>query len=76
MSRQIKVDQAQKQLLDLIEAALQGEDVFIFNDNDQAVQLVPVKVPIRIARFGSASGLVEMTNDFDEPLSDFAEYTK
>jgi antitoxin (DNA-binding transcriptional repressor) of toxin-antitoxin stability system len=76
LSYQVKFDEAQKQLLNLIEAAIQGEDVFIFKDNDQVVQLVPVKIPRRRAQFGSAKGLVEVSDDFDEPLSDFAEYSK
>jgi hypothetical protein len=37
---------------------------------------VPVKIPRRRAQFGSAKGLVEVSDDFDEPLSDFAEYSK
>ena len=71
MSYQIKFDEAQKQLLHLIEAAIQGEAVIIFNNDNQAVQLVPIKVPLRAPKFGSAKGLVEIANDFDEPLSDF-----
>ncbi|MFN4787068.1 MAG: DUF2281 domain-containing protein, partial [Pseudanabaena sp.] len=27
-----------------------------------------------IPKFGSAKGLIKMSDDFDEPLEDFAEY--
>jgi len=39
--RQVKPDEAKKRLLDLIEAAIKGKDVFIFRDDQQTVQLVP-----------------------------------
>ena len=30
--------------------------------------------PVRTSRFGFAKGMIEMRNDFNEPLDDFAEY--
>ena len=38
------------------------------------VQLVPVAQSERRPRFGSAKGLIEIADDFDEPLEDFKEY--
>jgi antitoxin (DNA-binding transcriptional repressor) of toxin-antitoxin stability system len=70
----VKLDEAQIRLLDLIEAAIKGEDVFILKDNQQTVQLVPVELPKRRPQFGSAKGLIEMADDFDAPLADFKEY--
>jgi antitoxin (DNA-binding transcriptional repressor) of toxin-antitoxin stability system len=70
----VKLDEAKIRLLDLIEAAIKGEDVFILKDNQQTVQLVPVELPKRRPQFGSAKGLIEMADDFDAPLADFKEY--
>ena len=71
---QIKFDKAQTRLLDLIEAAIRGEDVFILKDDQQMVQLVPVEPSKRRPQFGSAKGLVVMADDFDAPLEDFNDY--
>jgi antitoxin (DNA-binding transcriptional repressor) of toxin-antitoxin stability system len=71
---QVKLDEAKTRLLDLIEAAIKGEDVFILKDDQQTVQLVPVELPKRRPQFGSAKGLIVMADDFDAPLADFNEY--
>lgn len=70
----VDVDDAQHRLLDLVNAALSGEDVFIVKNNQQTVHLTPVTLPERYPQFGSAKGLIEMSDDFDAPLEDFAEY--
>jgi antitoxin (DNA-binding transcriptional repressor) of toxin-antitoxin stability system len=73
---QISVDKAQNGLLDLINAAMRGERIWIITDKQQAVELVPTQRPIRHCQFGSAKGLITMADDFDAPLPDFAEYTE
>jgi antitoxin (DNA-binding transcriptional repressor) of toxin-antitoxin stability system len=70
----ISLDEAKSQLIDLIEAALKGDDVFILKDDQQVVQLVPIDTPRRQAQFGSAAGLISMADDFDAPLEDFEAY--
>ena len=71
---QVKLDEARARLLTLINAAIEGENVFIFKDDQQVVQLVPVTPPLRHPQFGSAKGLIVMADDFDAPLEDFKEY--
>jgi antitoxin (DNA-binding transcriptional repressor) of toxin-antitoxin stability system len=73
--RQINLDEAPPQLDDLIYAAIEGEDVFIVTDDEQVIQLVPVSPARRNPQFGTAKGLIKMSDDFDAPLEDFAEYT-
>ena len=68
------VEEAKARLLDLIEAAMRGEDVYILRGDRPVVQLVPVAPRRRAARFGSAKGLVTVAKDFDAPLPDFDEY--
>ena len=75
---QINADEAKSRLPDLIEAALRGETVYIAEDDQHVVQLVPVVMPGSPSTgrptFGSARGTVVMSDDFDAPLADFDAY--
>lgn len=70
----VTLDEAKIHLIELIEAAVAGEEIFITKNEDLAVQLVPRVVKKRKRQFGSAKGLISMAPDFDEPLEDFKEY--
>jgi len=72
--RRVTLDQAKAQLSDLVDAAASGEDIFITTDDRQVVQLVPVVRPKPRPRFGSAKGLIVMTDGFDAPLPGFDSY--
>ncbi len=74
MTYQVRLDEAKQRLRDLVEAAVRGEKVFITDDDQPVVQLVPVEAPKRHAQFGSAKGLVVVAEDFDAPLEDMSEY--
>ena len=67
---------AQIHLQQLIDDAQQGKTVFILDENEQAVQLVPVANIQKPRKAGSARGLVKIAADFDAPLADFNEYTE
>ena len=69
-----KLNEAKVRLLDLIEAALRGEDIFILKDDRHKVKLVPFQSPRRKPQFGAARGLIAMSDDFDAPLADFGGY--
>ena len=74
--QQISVTEASKQLAQLVDAALNGEEIVIIKDDQLAVRLnsferMPVK---QRPNFGSAKGLLIMSDDFDDPLEDFKEY--
>ena len=69
----VTIQEAEKQLPLLVKAALAGEKVLI-TMKDATVQIAPVVPKKRHAQFGSARGLIEIADDFDEPLADFAEY--
>ncbi|BAY62944.1 type II toxin-antitoxin system Phd/YefM family antitoxin [Calothrix sp. FACHB-1219] len=72
--QQITLDEASQHLSDLIEAALSGEEIIIIKDNQPVVKLTPVSPVKRRPQFGSAKGLITISDDFDEPLEDFKEY--
>ena len=74
--QQISVEKAQTILPNLIDSALNGEEVIIREDNERAVQLVPVTKTKSSPKFGSAKGLIDFAQNFDEPPEDFAEYEK
>lgn len=71
---QVKVNEATKRLLELIEAARKGEEIFIVTDDQQAFQLKPATLPFPRPQFGSGKGLIEIADDFEAPLEDFDEY--
>ena len=73
MSQQISAEDAQAHLPELIEAALHGETVLIASDG-AVVQLIPVAQPKGARKAGSARGQIVMSDGFDAPLEDFAEY--
>ncbi|MBD1835037.1 type II toxin-antitoxin system Phd/YefM family antitoxin [Cyanobacteria bacterium FACHB-472] len=72
--QQINVEEASKHLPDLIEAALRGEEIVIAKDDQPVVKLTPVSPAKRRPQFGSAKGLVTISDDFDDPIEDFKDY--
>jgi len=71
---QVDLKEAPSMLIDLVDKVLQGESVFIRKDENQIIQLVSVAKSHRKSQFGRAKGLIEMADDFDEPLEDFKDY--
>lgn len=67
------IKEAQHHLKKLIDEAQHGKTVLILDEDNRAVQLVPVAAA-KPRRAGSARGLVRMAADFDAPLDDFDEY--
>ncbi len=72
----VNIEEATLNLHDLIDAAVNGEEIVIAKDDQHIVRLVPVTQANSRPQFGSAKGLITMTDDFDEPLEDFAEYMR
>lgn len=70
----ITVEDAKEQLHSLIQDAMKGEEVIIVKNDTPLVKLAPIKGKKATRKFGNAKGLVEITDGFDAPLEDFAEY--
>lgn len=70
----VKISEAKSQLSELIRKVLAGEEVIIARRNTPLVRLVPMAGARPERRLGTARGLVNIADDFDEPLEDFAEY--
>lgn len=73
--QQINLEEAQTQLAKLIEAAASGEEVVITRSDGASFKIVPLNLSKPRPKFGSAKGLVKMSDDFDDPLEDFEAYT-
>jgi antitoxin (DNA-binding transcriptional repressor) of toxin-antitoxin stability system len=70
--RRISLQDASFCLPELIALADDGEAVVIVQENGKAFQIIPLNRPV--PKFGSARGLIKMSEDFDEPIEDFADY--
>ena len=72
---QVNIEDAKDHLPDLIDAAVKGEEIVITKDDQHSVKLVPIQGTKPRPQFGSGKGLITMSDDSDEPLEDFEEYT-
>jgi prevent-host-death family protein len=70
----VNVAEAKARLSELIDAALDGEDVVIARRNKPLVKLVAVRAGADAPVRGLFRGRIWMSPDFDEPLAEFAEY--
>jgi antitoxin (DNA-binding transcriptional repressor) of toxin-antitoxin stability system len=68
---QIDIDRAKSQLESLLQAALNGDEVIITQNNQLILKLVRLSKPKKRRQSGSARGLIWMSPDFDQPLEDF-----
>ena len=72
--RNIDVNEAKQRLSELIEQVIAGDKIIITKRGQPIVKLVAITKHRRKRLFGSARGLIKISNDFDEPLEDFREY--
>jgi antitoxin (DNA-binding transcriptional repressor) of toxin-antitoxin stability system len=72
----VAIEQAQKDLPRLIDDVALGERVVITKNQVPVAELVPVVHPAPKPIFGSAKGMVRMSEDFEAPIGDFLEYTE
>ena len=70
----VTISEAAQKLPDLIDAALRGEEIIITDGDRPLVSLTPTTSIKPRPKFGSAKGLIEISDDFDEPLEDFKDY--
>jgi antitoxin (DNA-binding transcriptional repressor) of toxin-antitoxin stability system len=72
----VTLDTAQRDLATLIEDVAKGGHVLILKDEKPVAQIIPVTKEKAIPKFGSARGMISIREDFDQPLSDFDEYSR
>ncbi len=72
--RQVSVEEAQNQFRTLIEAALNGEEIIITQEDQPIIKFVTIDSPKPPRQPGRGKHLmITISDDFDEPLEDFAE---
>ena len=73
--QQIDLEQAKDKFSELMDQVANGEDVVILKDEQPFVKLTTaIQGTKRPRKFGSAKGMIQIADDFDEPLEDFKEY--
>ncbi|MCB1883628.1 MAG: type II toxin-antitoxin system Phd/YefM family antitoxin [Geminicoccaceae bacterium] len=64
----VNLDEAGVGLADLLARVRGGEEIVLAADGVPVARLVPVTAAPTGRRFGSARGLIEVGDDFDDPL--------
>lgn len=72
--QQVDITDAQTQINQLLQSALQGEEVIITRNNQPVLKLIQILPIAKRRQRGSAKGQIWMAPDFDAPLEDFKEY--
>ena len=70
----VDITKAGECLPDLIAQSIDGNRVVITRNGKPVVKLVALTGKKRKRKFGSAKGLIKISDDFDEPLEDFRDY--
>lgn len=63
-------------LPDLIDSAINGDEVIFTQDDLPVAKLVAMNGKKPRPQFGSAKGMFVMAPDFNDPIDDFDEYRK
>jgi antitoxin (DNA-binding transcriptional repressor) of toxin-antitoxin stability system len=66
----ININQAKSDLANLLDLAIEGEEIVITKDEKPLVKISPFK---RGLQRGSAKGKIWISEDFDDPLEEFTE---
>lgn len=69
---QITSSEAKIRLDELLTMVILGKDVIIAKEDGTSFKIIPFAQPY--PKFGSAKGLIEMTEYFNEPVAVFEEY--
>ena len=72
--QKVVLKDAETRLAELIGMVAGGEEVIITKDDGSGFKIIPFLHKRPYPKFGSAAGLIEMSDDFDEPLDNFREY--
>lgn len=71
MGAPYQLAEAKAHFSEIVQKAMLGESIVVTKENRPVVKIVAIKPATRTA--GTGKG-IWMAPDFDEPLSDFAEY--
>lgn len=72
---QFNIHVVKAHLSELIQRAMMGEEIIIAKDNKPIAKITALSPTSQPRKVGSAKGMFKISDDFDEPLSDFEDYT-
>jgi prevent-host-death family protein len=72
--QQVDIADAHTHITQLLQSALQGEEVIITQNNQPILKLTQIASTRKRRQRGTAKDQIWMADDFDEPLEDFREY--
>lgn len=70
----VDINQAQQNLPELIEKTISNGEVIITKGGQPIAKLVSFTKAKQQRKFGTAKGLIKISDDFDQPINDFKEY--
>ncbi len=71
----LTLKQAISQISVLLEKAFSGEEILIKKSDNEVIKISAIsKLKNRPALFGSDKDKIQIADDFDDPLEEFAEY--
>jgi len=71
----VSVYEAKSKLSQMINRALEGEEVIITRNGEETVRLTPVPKKNKRDWIGMYDGQIHIHDDFDDPLPEFEEYS-
>ena len=73
---QVTLQEAKSRIADLFESVLHGEEIVVTDREKPVLKMSPVVGGMKERRglLGSAEGLIEIADDFDETPEEFEEY--
>ncbi len=73
--QKISLTEAESCLAELVKEATNGEEIIITQTDGSSVKLVALSHDQPTPKYGSAKGLIQVSDDFDEPIDDFRGYS-
>lgn len=67
--------QAEAHVSELLGRVQAGEEILVTRADVPVARIMPAGPQQKRPRFGAAKDLLRVSDDFDEPLADFASYT-
>lgn len=75
MAESVSISAAKAHLGRLIERAQQGEEIIVRRGVTPVARIVAYQAPTAVRRPGALKGQIKISDDLDEPPSEFANYT-
>ena len=70
----VDINQAKKRLPELVEKTISGDEIIITKSGQPIAKLIGIPKHDQKRQFGTAKGLIKISDDFDKPLEDFQGY--